>query len=77
MEKIKLFFVENWRGKVISLFIAISIWWVIKSHLDADRQSFPIPGTGSPTPRSTTAPIIDDSILNPLAPPIPGNSETR
>ena len=78
MEKIKLFFIESWRGKVISLFIAVSIWWVIKSHLDADKMSFPVPGTGTPpAARSTTAPVIDDAILNPLSPPVPGNSETR
>jgi hypothetical protein len=75
--EIRHFFVESWRGKVISLLIAFSIWWVIKSHLDADRQAFPVPGTSSPTPRSTSAPIIEDSILNPLSPPVPGNSEIR
>jgi hypothetical protein len=77
MEKAKLFFIQNWRGKVISLLIAFSIWWVIKSHLDAARQAFPVPGTGTPASRSSTAPIIEDSILNPLTPPIPGNSEIR
>jgi len=77
METIKRFFVENWRGKLISLFIAFSIWWVIKRNLDASNPSFPVPGTGSPAPRVTTPPVIDDSILNPLAPPVPGNNEVR
>lgn len=73
MRTIKLFFTEHWRGKVVSLLVAFSIWYLIKSHLDSERVSFPVPGTGTPPPRATTNPTVEESILNPLTPPIPGS----
>ena len=30
MGNLKQFFVDNWKSKLISLFIAISIWYLIK-----------------------------------------------
>ena len=70
MGNLKQFFVDNWKSKLISLFIAISIWYLIKSHLDAGRQDFPIPGTTTPTPaRPATGPVLDDTLLGPLIPP--------
>ena len=45
METIKRFLVDSWRAKLVSLFIAISIWYLIRSHLEADRREFPVPGT--------------------------------
>jgi hypothetical protein len=72
MENLKKFFVENWKSKLISLFIAISIWYLIKSHLDAGRQDFPVPGTSTPIPlRPATGPVLDDTLLGPLIPPPP------
>jgi hypothetical protein len=62
METIKRFLVDSWRAKLVSLFIAISIWYLIRSHLEADRREFPVPGT-APTP------VLEESILSPLIPP--------
>ena len=75
METLKRFLVESWRSKLVSLFIALSIWYLIKSHLDGAKQNFPVPGT---TPTSTVpGPVLEDSILGPLIPtqvpiPVPG-----
>ncbi len=70
MESLKQFFVDNWKSKLISLFIAISIWHLIKSHLDSGNQSFPVPGTGISTPsRPAAGPVLDDTLLGPLIPP--------
>lgn len=66
----KQFFTDNWKGKLVSLFIAISIWHLIKSHLDSGNQNFPVPGTTSPTPaRPATGPVLDDTLLGPFMPP--------
>ena len=47
MSMLREFLVESWRGKLASLLIAIAIWYLIQSHLDADNPSFPVPGTGA------------------------------
>lgn len=71
---IRTFFQTNWRGKLASLIVAIAIWYLIKSHLDAENPTFPVPGTTtSPVPRPTTGPNLDDTLLSPLTPPVPGN----
>lgn len=70
---IKTLVLESWRAKFLSLLIAVAIWYLIKSHLDADQPSFPVPGTESPVPvRTTPGPNLDNTLLNPL-PPVPGN----
>lgn len=84
METIKRFLVENWRAKLVSLFIAISIWYLIRSHLEGDRREFPVPGTAPVVPvRPAANPGLEESILSPLIPapvpvpiPIPGG-ETK
>jgi hypothetical protein len=66
METLKQFLVEGWKAKLVSLFIAISIWYLIKSNLDVARRDFPVPGTTVP------AAVPDGSILGPLIPaPVP------
>ncbi len=74
MENLKLLVVHGWKGKLVSLFVALSIWYLIKSNLEKARQDFPVPGTTLLTPlRPTTGPVIDESILTPLIPaPAPG-----
>jgi hypothetical protein len=74
MEKIKRFLIESWRAKLVSLFIAISIWYLIRAHLEGDRREFPVPGTNP-----VLVPGLEGSILSPLIPdpvpvplPIPG-----
>jgi hypothetical protein len=75
MEKVKRFLVENWRAKLVSLFIAISIWYLIRSHLEGDRREFPVPGTVPAVPvRPVGSPGLEESLLSPLIPapaPIP------
>lgn len=67
MEKVKRFLVESWRAKLVSLFIAISIWYLIRSHLEGDQREFPVPGTAP-----VAAPGLEESILSPLIPaPVP------
>lgn len=68
-------FLENWKGKVASLLIAIAIWYLIKSHLEADKPSFPIPGTSTTVPARPPGPNLDDTLLSPLAPPVPGGDD--
>ena len=41
MENLKHFFADNWRSKLVSLFIAVSIWYLIKSHLDSAVKAPP------------------------------------
>ncbi|MCB1206583.1 MAG: hypothetical protein KDN18_20150 [Verrucomicrobiae bacterium] len=80
MEKIKDFLVDNWKAKLVSLLIATSIWYLIRSHLDGERREFPVPGTGMPTStpaRPATTPPLEESLLGPLIPapvtiPVPG-----
>lgn len=70
MEKIKRFFVENWRPKLISLGIAVAVWYLITDHLEGDRREIPVPGTGTgQPPRGPGVPTLDDPILGPLLPP--------
>ncbi|MDF1825818.1 MAG: hypothetical protein P1U68_14320 [Verrucomicrobiales bacterium] len=70
---LKALFVENWPAKLASLLIATAIWYLIRNHLDADNPSFPVPGTTVPSVRTSTGPNLDDTLLSPLAPPVPGN----
>jgi len=73
MTKIKAMLLESWRAKLASLLIAIAVWYLIKSHLDAESPSFPVPGTGQPRPvRTTPVPGFEDTLLSPLSPPVPG-----
>ncbi len=73
METIRRFFVESWRSKLVSLLIALSIWHLIRSHLDGERRDFPVPGTVPVAPvRPATGPVLDESLLGPLIPvPLP------
>ena len=71
----KAFFLENWKGKLVSLLISVAIWYLIKSHLEADKPNFPIPGTNTPVPARSTGPNLDDTLLSPLAPPVPGGDD--
>jgi hypothetical protein len=76
---LKKLFTRNWVSKVMSLLIAIAIWFTIFSHLSKKSDGPPVPGTDGtkeqiaipklPSDTATTPP------LNPLAPPavIPGN----
>ncbi len=74
MTIIKSLFLEGWIAKLTSLLIATAIWYLIKSHLDGDNKSFPVPGTESTVPvRSSSVPGLEESILSPLTPPVPGN----
>ncbi len=72
MERIKRFFVESWLAKLVSLCIAFSIWYLIKSNLET-RRDFPVPGTVPATsPRTPAGATLEDSLLGPLLPaPIP------
>lgn len=78
MEKIKDFLVEGWKAKLVSLLIATSIWYLIRSHLDGERREFPVPGTAPVAPsRPSTTPPLEESLLGPLIPapvpiPVPG-----
>ena len=78
MDKLKQFFVDNWRSKLASLLIAISVWHLIKYHLDSGERPFPVPGEGTISPAK---PVLNDTILGPLTPvpapapipiPVPG-----
>jgi hypothetical protein len=57
METIKRFLVDSWRAKLVSLFIAISIWYLIRSHLESARREFPVPGTAPPVQVPIPIPI--------------------
>lgn len=67
-EKIKDVFVVNWISKLVSLLIAVVVWFTIFSHLDRKNQKTPpIPGTEI---RPTAPP--SDQPTNPLITPVPG-----
>ena len=70
METLKRFLADNWRSKLVSLLIAVSVWYLIKSHLVSGNTGFPVPGTGTETPaRPATGPVLDETLLGPLVPP--------
>lgn len=70
----KDFFIKNWKAKLASLLIAISIWYVIKSNLVQGNISYPVPGTDPGTPLVDPVPAIEEIISSPLAPPpVPGS----
>lgn len=73
MPKIKHLLFNDWKPKFASLLVAMSIWYLIKSHLDADVQTFPVPGTAVPASPRPATPTLDDALLGPLVPPIPGS----
>ncbi|MEM6279828.1 MAG: hypothetical protein AAF733_10140 [Verrucomicrobiota bacterium] len=62
-------------AKLASVVIATAIWYLIHNHLESDKPSFPVPGTSSPPVRTSTGPNLDDTLLSPLAPPVPGGNE--
>ncbi len=67
-------FLNNWKAKLASLLIAISIWYVIKSNLVQDNISYPVPGTEPGAPSVDPVPVIEEIINSPLAPPpVPGS----
>ena len=76
MESLKRFFVDNWKSKLVSLFIAAASWHLIQSHLnEAATRSFPVPGTSTSPLAPPSGPALEDSILGPLIPapiPVPG-----
>lgn len=75
MQKINQLLIDNWKPKFASFLVAVSIWYLIKSHLDAEVQTFPVPGTATPiTPRPAPT-TLDDALLGPLTPPIPGSEK--
>ncbi len=63
MESIKRFLVEGWKAKLVSLFIAISIWYLIKSNLDGTSATSPCRA------RRCRRRCRNDSILGPSFPP--------
>lgn len=72
---IKTFFVESWLAKLLSLVIATAIWYMIKSHLDRDNPTFPVPGTGTPPPARTSAVSgLEEAMLAPLTTPVAGDN---
>ena len=74
MEAFKRFVAKSSRAKFVSLFIAISIWYLIRSHLESGKQEFPVPGTApAGSVRPATGPVLDESLLAPLIPP-PGTA---
>ncbi len=75
MQRIKQLVFDNWKPKFASLLVAMSIWYLIKSHLETDIQTFPVPGTTTPTTPRPAPPTLDDALLGPLAPPIPGSEK--
>ncbi|MEM1441202.1 MAG: hypothetical protein AAGF67_02600 [Verrucomicrobiota bacterium] len=62
-------------AKLASVLIAFAIWYLIHDHLESDKPSFPVPGTSSPPARTPTGPNLDDTLLAPLAPPVPGGND--
>ena len=76
---IKKLFTRNWMSKVVSLFIAIAIWFTIFSHLSKKSDGPPVPGTDGSSEQIAIPKLPGDPAptapLNPLAPPtvIPGN----
>ncbi len=81
MERIKQFFIESWKSKLVSLLIAISIWYLIKNNLESGRREPPVPGTApaAAPPRGPTSPVLEETLLSPLLPapapvpiPVPG-----
>ncbi len=71
MERIKRFFAESWLAKLVSLVLAFSIWYLVKSNLET-RHDFPVPGTAPANASRTPGASLEDSILGPLLPaPLP------
>jgi hypothetical protein len=72
MQRLRQFFVHNWRPKLISLGIAVAVWYLITDFLDGDRREIPVPGTGPgpvPSLRGAGGSGLEDSILGPLLQP--------
>ena len=41
----KQLILQNWKAKVISLIVAVAVWYVVKGHVQQTERSFsPIPG---------------------------------
>jgi hypothetical protein len=51
--KLKHLFTSNWLSKLVSLFIAMGVWYTIFTHLEKTKRSKepPVPGT-IPIPKS-------------------------
>lgn len=73
MKRISRLFTSNWISKLVSLLIAIGVWFTIFSHLNKMPPSVPpVPGTQIPIPK----PPSESKPTNPLMTPpsaIPGN----
>ena len=74
IELINRLFVRNWMSKLVSLLIAVGVWFTIFSHLEKKNIVPPVPGTADPIP-IPKVPTDTAAPPNPLAPSsvIPGN----
>jgi len=74
---IRNWILHNWRSKLVSLLISVSIWYLINSNIGTRDTEIPVPGTGTLVPPPPTLPSgqpLEDTILGPIAPPVPGSS---
>ncbi len=64
----------NWVSKLLSLLIAIAVWFTIFTHLDKSKQSQepPVPGTVEQIPIPKTPANPGNGLIAPQ-PVIPGN----
>jgi len=45
MTQLKSVILKNWIAKLVSLAIAMSVWYLTKSNLPPVKEEFPVPGS--------------------------------
>ncbi len=65
MTKLKSAMLDNWIAKLVSLAIAMSVWYLTKTNLPPSQEEFPVPGV-----ETVAEPVPPTNFLN--LNPVPG-----
>jgi hypothetical protein len=65
MTKLKSVVLDNWIAKLVSLAIAMSVWYLTKTNLPPEKEVFPVPGV-----EEVKEPVPPTNFLN--LNPVPG-----
>lgn len=63
--------ISKWVGKILSLIIAIGVWFAIFTQQKKSPLDTPVPGTDVVVPRVPAPPVLPAPAIPPAKPPVP------